>query len=161
MERIQSAIEKARKERAQIDETPARKTSAPPRKSAPAAKADTAPAPLVLPMVDEAWKALPAFQPKARRLKHKRILAYQSCPEATAYDMARTKLLQQLRKHDWHRVAITSAGPGSGKTMTCLNLAFSLAMQPSITKPRSVGFQPLSQCPGPAHFCRMRPPNLR
>lgn len=128
MERIQSAIEKARKERAQNDEIPATKPA--PARKKPAAKTKSeAEITVTQPSVEDAWKALRSFHPKPRRLKHKRILAYQSCPEAAAYDMMRTKLLQLLRQNDWRRVAITSHEAGCGKTMTCLNLAFSLARQ--------------------------------
>lgn len=118
MERIQSAIEKARQARHQGTE---------PKTRAPIATRE-AEKPL-LPEREERWKNIRSFHPDLAKLRSSRIMAYQSCPEAAPYDVMRTKLLQQVRKHGWRRVAITSAGPGSGKTMTCLNLAFSLARQ--------------------------------
>jgi len=137
MERIQTAIEKARQARQQGT------NAAPERKTEPKAEAQAKlvrePVATVVPKEDDStqdqltrdqlWKAIPTFQPKPAKLIHNRILAFRSCPEAAPYDMMRTKLMQQLRKRDWRRVAITSAGAASGKTMTCLNLAFSLARQ--------------------------------
>jgi Mrp family chromosome partitioning ATPase len=130
MERIQSAIEKARQARQQG-------TRPEPKQAPSAALRDTtvtAPQVSVVekeadPKRDALWKTVRTFQPKPAKLTHNRILAYQACPEAAPYDMMRTKLMQKMRKQGWRRVGITSPGAGSGKTMTCLNLAFSLARQ--------------------------------
>jgi Mrp family chromosome partitioning ATPase len=48
-------------------------------------------------------------------------------PDARVFDLVRTKLLHQMRTHNWKRIAITSPGPGCGKTTVALNLAFGLA----------------------------------
>lgn len=129
MERIQSAIEKARKSRNKEDQEaatePNQKASQTRPASKPAAEGDL--------QKDETlasrWKSIPAMQLDTKSLDRNRILAYRSSPGVAAYDMMRTKLLQQMRKNQWRRVAITSASPGSGKTMTSLNLAFSLSRQ--------------------------------
>ncbi len=46
-----------------------------------------------------------------------------------AYRMLRTRLLHRVRANKWVTVAITSAGPNDGKTLTALNLAFSMARE--------------------------------
>jgi protein-tyrosine kinase len=48
-----------------------------------------------------------------------------------AYRMLRTRLLQRARTNDWRVIAITSAGPNDGKTLTALNLALSMAQEKS------------------------------
>lgn len=45
----------------------------------------------------------------------------------TAYKMLRTRLLQRMRANGWQSLAVTSATPGDGKTLTAINLAISLA----------------------------------
>jgi protein-tyrosine kinase len=48
-----------------------------------------------------------------------------------AYRMLRTRLLQAMRTNHWTNIAITSPGPGEGKTVTSINLASSLARDKS------------------------------
>lgn len=128
MERIQSAIEKARKSRLQTQTETSDSTDAAtvtdPQPQAPQKPQSPGPE-----NVTELWQAIPAIPLNDKKLHRNRILAYRSCPEAAPYDMMRTKLIQQMRKNDWRRVAITSSGSGGGKTMTALNLAFSLSRQ--------------------------------
>lgn len=132
MERIQSAIEKARKARTTVagtEDAPEQKSRENGR-SAPVAEPpvpETGPG--GDPDRDALWKSVPLFKTDIRRMNRNRILAYKPGKESSAYDVMRTSLLQQMRKNDWTRVAITSSGAGSGKTMTSLNLAFSLARQ--------------------------------
>ena len=45
----------------------------------------------------------------------------------TAYKMLRTRVLQRMRSNGWQSLAITSAMPSDGKTLTAINLAISLA----------------------------------
>ena len=44
-----------------------------------------------------------------------------------AYRMLRTRLLHKLRSNQWKTLAITSPGPGDGKSLTALNLAANVA----------------------------------
>lgn len=44
-----------------------------------------------------------------------------------AYKMLRTQVLQRMRANGWSALAVTSATPGEGKTLTAVNLAISLA----------------------------------
>src|ERR1700744_4087068 len=48
-----------------------------------------------------------------------------------AYRMLRTRLLHRARSKEWTTIAVTSAGPNDGKTLTALNLAFSMAREKS------------------------------
>ncbi|PZQ94882.1 MAG: hypothetical protein DI533_21100 [Cereibacter sphaeroides] len=127
MERIQSAISKARAAREGKAPDEAGPSTTPP----PPAKAVAAP---VTPATtqDENWAALPEFVALPRVLSGNRIVTQMTGPAATAFDVIRTRLLQQMRANGWKRLAITSPGPSCGKTMTCLNLAFSLARQPDL-----------------------------
>lgn len=44
-----------------------------------------------------------------------------------AYKLLRTQVLQRMRSNGWNTLAVTSASPGEGKTLTAVNLAISLA----------------------------------
>ena len=44
-----------------------------------------------------------------------------------SFRILRTRLLQQCRTNHWNSIAVTSAGPGEGKTVTSLNLAINVA----------------------------------
>jgi len=46
-----------------------------------------------------------------------------------AYRMLRTRLLHRARTSNWTTIAVTSAGPNDGKTLTVVNLALSLARE--------------------------------
>jgi len=48
-----------------------------------------------------------------------------------AYRILRTRLLQRAGAKNWRTIAVTSAGAGDGKTLTALNLAFSMAREKS------------------------------
>jgi protein-tyrosine kinase len=45
------------------------------------------------------------------------------------YRMLRARLLQRCRAHDWSTLGISSPGPGEGKSVTALNLAFTVARE--------------------------------
>ena len=48
-----------------------------------------------------------------------------------AYRMLRTRLLHRAHAQQWNTIAVTSAGPNDGKTLTTLNLAISMAREKS------------------------------
>ena len=127
VEKIQDAIAKARAVRGQ-DRPAAHQPAATQATPLPAPEvtvADAGPGPDPA-QVAALWAALPAFAPKAAHLQRNRIVAFTPGREATAFDVIRTRLLQQMRTNGWRRLAITSPGPGCGKSMLALNLAFSL-----------------------------------
>ncbi|MCX7644532.1 MAG: P-loop NTPase [Rhodobacteraceae bacterium] len=114
MERIQSAIAKARAARQRQEPPPG--GAAPEVARGPAAG-------------NSPWLALTEVRLDPDRLEASRIVTDRPGPDADAYDMIRTRLVHQLRERGWTRVAITSPGSRCGKTTTCLNLALSLARQ--------------------------------
>ena len=125
MEKIQSAIAKARAER----DANALATGlvAAPALIAPAVGAD-----LGASDTATAWRALKPLQLDAARLRDNRIVAFAGGHEAVSFDVMRTKVIQQMRAHGWKRLAITSPSAGCGKSTIALNLAFSLARQPEL-----------------------------
>jgi protein-tyrosine kinase len=67
----------------------------------------------------------------ARHLESARIVAHLATnPHSRAFDMLRTQTLQSLETNGWQFLAITSPTPACGKTVTAINLAFSIARQP-------------------------------
>jgi Mrp family chromosome partitioning ATPase len=124
MERIQSAIDKARA--ARRDRLPGASNSS----EAVVLQAN----PVLSPSssANDLWLALPEFEANPKTLEAHRIVAFKSGPAAIPFDVMRTKLLHQMRLNSWRRIAITSPGSACGKTMVSLNLAFSLARQVEI-----------------------------
>jgi len=114
MERLQAAIEKARAQRG---------TSSPKgpdtRKAAPASTPD----------IQQVWDALAEVRFREDQLHKNRLIAFEGGQESAPYDMLRTKMLQQTKKHGWRRVALVSPHSGCGKSTAAANLAFSLSRQ--------------------------------
>lgn len=116
MERIQAAIEKARAERQQqvVEAAPGDPPAAPP-------PGDSA--------LDARWSAITPYVAKGNWLSRSRIVAAEAGQEAAAFDVLRTKTLQQMKANGWKKLAITSPTPGCGKSTITLNLGFGLARQ--------------------------------
>lgn len=112
MERLQTAIEKAR----------ARRQSTPEHVAAP--KVDTSAA-----AINATWGGLAALETNAGKLRKNRLVAFESGPDAGPYDMLRTRILQQAQKNGWRRLAVVSPHAGCGKTTTVANLIFSFSRQ--------------------------------
>lgn len=125
MERLQEALSRARERRNKgtVPAEPAATQAAPAGRSSPRTRIPPNA------KVAEAWQALPQFMPNERLLKSNRIVSYFGGPDARAFDMLRTKLLQQTKSNGWKRIAVTSPTPKCGKSMITANLAFSLARQ--------------------------------
>lgn len=119
MERIQSAIKKARQ--AREERVDSRSAFAPGEGREATAPASSS--------VQDAWQQLEIFQPIPLQLERNRIVSAESGVLATPFDVMRTRLLKQMRSNGWRRLAITSPGSACGKTTICVNLAFSLARQ--------------------------------
>lgn len=77
--------------------------------------------------ISRQWMALPSVTILPKLMEQNRIPAFAGGPEATSFDMLRTRLMQQMAQNGWKRLAITSPGPGCGKTTLALNLAFALS----------------------------------
>ena len=81
---------------------------------------------------DGVWGAVPVFEPTTRRMHQSRIFAADASSEGTHFDILRTKLLLEMRRNNWKRIAITSALAGSGKTTTACNLIAGFGRQPEV-----------------------------
>lgn len=135
MEKLQAALEMARRKRAEGGQ------AAPP----PPQAAGPGPMPGAAPGTAEAaqdgpgqagpvaaWQALTPAEPDHKAMIQARILSRQASAESTPFDVLRTKILYQMRQNGWRRLAITSPLPRSGKTTIALNLALGLGRQPEL-----------------------------
>lgn len=121
MDRIRSAIEKARDARERLAED----------------GIGVAPRPVTTKASDalalaRLWAGLEELHPSPRVIDRHKLVSIIGGGPAIAFDMMRTKVLQQMRANNLRRLAITSPSSECGKTMTCLNLGFSLGRQPDV-----------------------------
>ena len=121
MEKLQAALARAREKRGDSEPVPARSPNQRNAKQTRLAEA-----------TDDRWAALNAFDPSSKRLQQSLIFSGEASNDAQHFDILRTKLLLEMRKHNWTRIAITSATPGSGKTTTVCNLIAGLVRQPEL-----------------------------
>ena len=64
-------------------------------------------------------------------LERRRIVGHSVAdPRSRVFDILRTQVLQAMDQKSWQFLAITSPTEGCGKTVTAINLAFSIARQP-------------------------------
>ena len=64
-------------------------------------------------------------------LRSRRIVSQDGADQfSRPYDMLRTQVLQSMDQSGWSILGVTSPTPGCGKTVTAVNLAFSIARQP-------------------------------
>jgi capsular exopolysaccharide synthesis family protein len=61
--------------------------------------------------------------------KHRIITGTETDEVTSAYKILRTQVLQRMVSKNWNALAVTSPGPGQGKTVTAINLAISLARE--------------------------------
>lgn len=130
MERIQSAIAKARASRDgddAADEKKAAKSKTAKAGRASKTKADSASQ--ASKDTSDKWAALTPFTPVPKALSRARIVTLNGGSQAASFDVMRTKVLQTMRANNWTRVAITSPTPACGKSTITMNLAFSLSRQ--------------------------------
>ena len=65
-------------------------------------------------------------------LRANRIISgFQNEPWVDIYRVLRTRVIRRLRRNNWKTLGVTSAKPGEGKTLTAVNLAVSIAMEPN------------------------------
>ena len=135
MDNIREAVERARAHRAsanpQIIES-----SGPPKRS-PAMRQNTA------------FSQDKEIGFSSSYLQARRIVAYDGADQRSRpYDMLRTQVLQSMGVNGWKVLGVTSPTPGCGKTLTAINLAFSVVRQPDqslvlvdmdLRKPRIAG----------------------
>jgi Mrp family chromosome partitioning ATPase len=80
--------------------------------------------------LNAAWGAIQPIDLDLAHLEKHRIVGHLAGSESLAFDMLRTRLLQQMRDQGWRRVAITSPTAQCGKSTVALNLALSLQREP-------------------------------
>ncbi|MCU0826587.1 MAG: CpsD/CapB family tyrosine-protein kinase [Tabrizicola sp.] len=144
MEKIQSAIAKARADRAATrlhDDVPAVETPVPKPSYGPPVQHSTRVASRILTTYpDQAvaaaltvrWREFPIFEPVKAHMARNHVVTFTGAPDSVHFDVMRTRLLQLMRANGWRRVAITSPGPSCGKSTLALNLAFSFGRQPNL-----------------------------
>jgi protein-tyrosine kinase len=156
MDKIQSAIAKARADRAGVKSAPAKASApvatapvvaaqpvaAPNPEQASGARHSSRVASRILPNAPDQAKALAladrwrAFAPLSVSpilLERNHVVTFSGGQTSVQFDVMRTRLLQVMRANGWKRVAITSPGPGCGKSTLALNLGFSLGRQPAVS----------------------------
>ena len=92
----------------------------------------------------------------AELLESKRIVSHDGKDSRSRpYDILRTQILQSMDANGWKVLGITSPSPRCGKTVTAINLGFSIARQPE----RSVALVDLDlQRPQISHYFGIIPP---
>ncbi len=124
MEKLQAALAKAR---AQREGEPVQRGTRPELSARAKSRQSATQAAL-----DDAWEEIRIFEPAQRRLKQSRIFASDVSTEGAHFDILRTKLLLEMRRNNWTRIAITSASAGSGKTTTACNLIAGFGRQTEV-----------------------------
>ena len=69
----------------------------------------------------------------ATKDRNRLVAAINGHPLQDVYRMLRTRVLQDMRANNWKVIAVTSPAVGSGKTLTAINLAISIARDLSHT----------------------------
>lgn len=115
MEKLQNALQNARKKRAVTSAV----VPSEDRKAVPAKEKEPS----------SSWDQITPFTPDMKALKDHRVVSTEASNLAMPYDILRTKLMLEMKKNGWTRLAITSPSPACGKTTIALNLAFGLSRQ--------------------------------
>jgi len=116
MERLEAALEKARK---------TRDSGRPPVQIASGKKAPDK-------SLADKWANLKEIKITTRTARKNRISTLTKGKNSGAYDLLRSRTLRLMRENDWSTLAITSPNKICGKTTICANLALSLARQPDL-----------------------------
>ena len=129
---IVDALEKA-KRLAETRADPARQNLQKRRGSSRALAGSMASDSATLPISDRPTIEFPALNYDVVVCGRNRIMVPEVDPglarAAPSYRMLRTRVLQRCRQNNWSTLAITSPGPGEGKSVTALNLAISIARE--------------------------------
>ncbi len=130
MERIRQAVEQAQQQRqARQEKAPARPT--PVDRTPTGARA---PRQALVPASQVKYTQTPTVVVDMEtRERNRLVAAIPDHPLQDTYRMLRTRVLQEMTANNWNSIAITSPTPDSGKTLTAVNLAITLAMDLSHT----------------------------
>ena len=127
MERIRDAVEQARRQRQEA-------AGAVPAKPADAVNAES-----TATVADSPAKQIEYTQTREIavsqevRERNRLVAAIPNHPLLDSYRMLRTRILQEMDANGWKVIAVTSPATGSGKTLTAINLAISIARDLSHT----------------------------
>jgi len=141
MEKLQAALEKARKNRGE------RPVKIPTRKQLDFSSG---------PRDGETWEALAPLELDEEKLIRHLVVTRQAGTKATPFDILRTKALLQMRQNGWKRLAITSPMPQVGKTTVACNLGLGLGRQRDL---RSILFDFDLGTPSMHRFLEVEPPH--
>jgi protein-tyrosine kinase len=127
IERIERALEVARLQRMRVNEQLAAAAS-PPQPIGEIDPIEHAPAVAAIRLRDA-----PVVDWPARELLRERYVVFpdENGPASRAYKMLRTQVLHRTRQNSMRCVGIVSAASGEGKSVTGLNLALSIAAEPT------------------------------
>lgn len=125
MEKLQKALDKARRERQGVSSPPAKDADAAAPRSAGTGSAPKA----VFPPV---WDRLQKMELDNSLLVSHRVLTMNANPEANPLDVLRTKVWLLMRENGWTRLAITSPDKACGKTMIACNMAIGFSRQQEV-----------------------------
>lgn len=126
MEKIKEALEKAKRQ--QSGDTPRPKTLV------QATVVDTSPTADDGDIGEIQYQKTAVVALDQDHLENKRIVALNKHdPISWIFDSLRTQVLQRMEENNWRSLAIVSPTPESGKTFVSINLAISIAQQPSKT----------------------------
>lgn len=125
MEKLQAALQRARQKRENEPVSRVTKPGEAPQRTVSRRAAQTE-------ALAERWARIPMFDPSEKRMHQARIFASEASSEAQHFDILRTKLLLEMRRNSWTRIAITSATASCGKTTMACNLIAGLGRQPEI-----------------------------
>lgn len=126
MEKLQIALEKARQKRSGLGGTGVGQPRSPKTAKSSASSRRKS---RIAPGVDPVWTGLRRFTPDPKKLVANRIVTLDANPAATVFDVLRTKVVLQMQKNNWSRLAITSPTPGCGKTTMACNMITGLGRQ--------------------------------
>lgn len=122
MEKLQKALDKARKQRGGAKTPSPRSHTIQPQTRERTARA-------VVKASTPLWDELAPYEPNPDLLLRNRILTLNSKAETNPFDVLRTKIFLLMRENGWTRLAITSPNSDCGKTTTACNLAIGFSRQ--------------------------------
>ena len=138
MEKLQKALTKARAERESYQSAVVHDESLPEGPSA----------------VDDLWAELKPVDMSQRTLVRNRVVSHDQNRETGAFDILRTKVILQMRKNGWKRLAITSPTAACGKSTITCNLAMGLSRQADL---RAIVLEMDLRRPSIANMLQLKP----
>ncbi len=125
MERIQKALDQAERQRSASKENESRPELKPKAPVEPVSHGET-----FMSATQVIYSRTRVVEVPDDVLEQNRLVAALPGHELTdVYRILRTRVLQSLNSNQWNSLAITSPATGSGKTLTSINLAISLARE--------------------------------